>query len=66
MNENFDTIFYWFTNCLVWLQDAPGTVLKADAVPTIFDLVPQTEQVKRAKETVGKTNLCHSFFLNMK
>lgn len=58
---------YSFTYCLLWLQDAPGTVLKVDAVPTIFDLAPQpqTEQVKRAKETVGKYNLCRSFFLNM-
>lgn len=40
-------------------QDAQSTVLKDDAIPTIFDVQsqPQNEQVKRSKETVGKRHL---------
>lgn len=40
---------------MLWLQDAQSTVLKDDAVPTIFDVPsqPQNGQVKRGKEAVG-------------
>lgn len=56
--ERFDKIVLMVHICLLWLQDIPGTVLKVDAVPTIFDFPPQpqTEQVKRGKQTVSTTN----------
>lgn len=39
------------------LQDSPGSVLKLDAVPSVFDGPgqPQTGQVSHDKEMVGKT-----------
>lgn len=48
---------------MMFWQDAQSTVLKDDAIPTIFDEQSQAQngQVKRNKETVGKI---HTIALN--
>lgn len=34
-------------------QDTVGTVLKDDAIPTVFDAQPENQTLKRSKDAVG-------------
>lgn len=39
-----------------------GTVLKDDAIPTVFDTQPESQTLKRTKDTVG-TKATHTHIL---
>lgn len=42
-----------------------GTVLKDDAIPTLFDAQPENQTLKRSKDTVGKKNILAGVKINI-